>query len=69
MKLNIPKKFGIIIKISAIAVFVVYAALTSDVETVHGNTTEEKTEVTQTIIPYESYEQVNNNLDFGERTQ
>lgn len=67
MKFNIPKKFGIVIKISAIAMFVGYAILTSDVETVHGNTAVVKPEVTQTIIPYESYEQVNNNLDFGEK--
>ena len=67
MKFNIPKKFGIVIKVSATILFVAYAAITSDVEVVRGNTVQEKINVTQNIIPYESYEQVNNNLDFGEK--
>ncbi len=67
MKLNIPKKFGIIVKVSALILFVVYAVITSEVEPVSGNTIEQDKNVIQKIIPYESYEQVNNNLDFGEK--
>ena len=67
MKLKIPKKFGIVVRISAIVLFITYAVLTSDVETVQGVSSDKKSEVVQNIIPYESFEQLNSNLDFGEK--
>lgn len=67
MKKIIPQKFGIVIKLSIIVLFIGYAIITSEVETVHGNTQEKQQNVIQSIIPYESYEQINNNLDFGEK--
>lgn len=67
MKLNIPNKIGIVIKVSAVVAFVLYAGATSKVESVSGNTITKKQEVVQSIIPYETYEQVNTNLDFGEK--
>lgn len=68
MKQKLPKKFGTIIKISVISAFAVYVAVTSKVEVVHSLTTPElDADITQNIVPYDVYEEVNANLDFGER--
>lgn len=67
MSFKLPKKFGIILKFSLIGGFAVYVSLTSKVETVHSLTPKMDTDIIQKVIPYDSYEEVNENLDFMER--
>ncbi len=67
MNYKLPKKFKILINVTVIAIFIGYALLTSEVEIVQGNTIYNNNNIVQNIIPYETYEQVNNNLDFGEK--
>ena len=67
MKFKNPKKFKNFIKFSVVAVFVVCISLTSKVETVHSQTPELNDDITQKVIPYDTYEEVNANLDFMER--
>ena len=68
MKRKLPKKFGTIIKISAVSSFAIYVAITSKVEAVHSLTTPElNSDITQNIIPYDVYEETNANLPFMER--
>ncbi|MBE6153400.1 MAG: hypothetical protein E7166_04175 [Firmicutes bacterium] len=68
MKHKLPKRFGTIIKISIISAFSVYVVVTSKVEVVHSLSTPElDTNIVQNIIPYDVYEEVNANLDYGER--
>lgn len=68
MKHKLPKKFGTIIKISAISTFVIYTIVTSKVEVVRSlETPELNSDITQNIIPYDTYEETNSNLPFMER--
>lgn len=67
MKFKFPKKFGTILKVSIVVVFAIYVSLSSKIENVHSLSPELNSDITQNIIPYDSYEEVNANLDFGER--
>ncbi len=67
MKFKVPKKVGIILKFSIVLIFAIYVSLTSKVENVSSLSPELDADITQNIIPYDSYEEVNANLDFGEK--
>ncbi len=66
MKIRLPKKLGIVTKVSVIATFAIYASLTSKIEKVSslGDT---QADITQNIVPFETIEQLDENLDFMER--
>ncbi len=67
MKIELPKKFGTAIKLSAIGVFTIYAALTSKVEKVNSLETEYNDDIIHNVVPHETIEEINHNLDFMER--
>lgn len=67
MKIKLPKQFGTVLKISAIATFAIYASLTSKVEKVNSLEPAESANVTQSVMPFETIEEVDENLEFMER--
>lgn len=67
MKIKLPKKFGTVIKILTIVTFAVYASLTSKIEKVSSLEPGLNADVTQSVVPFETIEELNENLDFMER--
>lgn len=67
MKIKLPKKFGTVLKLSAIATFAIYTALTSKVEKVSSLEPKLDADITQNLVPYETVEEVNQNLEFMEK--
>lgn len=67
MKFKLLKKFGTVFKISAIVSFTVYAVLTSKIEKVSSLEPLLNANVIQSVVPFETIEEVNENLDFMER--